>query len=327
MTSNPLFIIVALSNVIFAPMSQFGCVVAFFCTAMASFSHISNSSSFVRSLNAPPLAVSMILLSPPGGTPCRHWKMALCSESAGSILIPCFSTRGLMTGPPDMSVSLFARAMSFPSLIASMVGRRPAAPTMPVTTVSAEPTVAASTIPSAPWTISGMSAQPSSFSMALSSSAASGVARDATLGEYFITCSAISCALFPALRASTTKFSGQASTMSRVCVPMLPVEPRIEILFWNVDPFRLSASVFSREAAEFTGAEGSIHPAPVPSDPGVEKTLREVAARVGPPTAGAKEEASWARRRTLRAREGSFMVVLGFLLELEQKICVALTQV
>ena len=36
LTSSPLFIIVALSRVILAPMSQFGCVVAFAWTALGS---------------------------------------------------------------------------------------------------------------------------------------------------------------------------------------------------------------------------------------------------------------------------------------------------
>lgn len=56
---------------------------------------------------------------------------------------------------------------------------------------------------------------------------------------------------------------------------MLPVEPNMEIRFWNVEPLSDSESVFWREDAVFTGAEGSIHPTPVPEEPGGEKTLRE----------------------------------------------------
>ena len=63
--------------------------------------------------------------------------------------------------------------------------------------------------------------------------------------------------------------------MSSVCVPMLPVDPRMEMRFLKVDPFSASSSVFLREAAEFTGAEGSIHPSPVPVEPETEKTLSE----------------------------------------------------
>ena len=102
---------------------------------------------------------------------------------------------------------------------------------------------------------------------------------DATLGLYFIHCSAINSALLPADNASTTKLSGQASTISSVCVPMLPVEPRMEMRFWKVEPLRHSARVFCRDSGELTGAEGSIHPAPVPAEPGDENVFREVVRR------------------------------------------------
>ena len=49
----------------------------------------------------------------------------------------------------------------------------------------------------------------------------------------------------------------------------------MEIRFWKVEPLSDSASVFSREAAEFTGAEGSIHPSPVPDEPETEKMLSD----------------------------------------------------
>ena len=45
--------------------------------------------------------------------------------------------------------------------------------------------------------------------------------------------------------------------------------------FLKVDPLSDSASVFWRDAAEFTGAEGSIHPSPVPVEPETEKTLSD----------------------------------------------------
>ena len=48
-----------------------------------------------------------------------------------------FSRSGRMTGPPAMRVSLLASAMRLPSLMASMVGSRPAQPTIPVTTTFA----------------------------------------------------------------------------------------------------------------------------------------------------------------------------------------------
>jgi len=91
-----LFIIVALSTVIFAPMSQFGCVVAFLRTTSGSSLAIRRSVAASKSRNAPPLAVRMTLRIAPGGTPCRHWKMAECSESAGVMVAPYFSRRGMM---------------------------------------------------------------------------------------------------------------------------------------------------------------------------------------------------------------------------------------
>ena len=63
--------------------------------------------------------------------------------------------------------------------------------------------------------------------------------------------------------------------MSSVCVPILPVDPRMEMRFLKVDPLSASSSVFLREATEFTGAEGSIHPSPVPAEPETEKTLSD----------------------------------------------------
>lgn len=45
--------------------------------------------------------------------------------------------------------------------------------------------------------------------------------------------------------------------------------------FLKVDPLSDSSSVFWRDAAEFTGAEGSIHPSPVPVEPETEKTLSD----------------------------------------------------
>ena len=127
-----------------------------------------------------------------------------------------------MTGPPDIRVSLFAKAMSFPLLMASMVGFSPAAPTIPVTTVSAVSTVAAASMPSDPHSISGippLNFSPPSFaalSRSLTSPAASSVPMLTTLGPYFMTCSAINSAFVPADRASMTKLSGHASTISRV---------------------------------------------------------------------------------------------------------------
>ena len=50
----------------------------------------------------------------------------------------------------------------------------------------------------------------------------------------------------------------------------------MDMRFWNVDPLRHSSSVLRRDVAVFTGEDGSIHPAPVPAEPGGEKTFRDV---------------------------------------------------
>ena len=49
----------------------------------------------------------------------------LCSESAGSILTLCFASNGTTTGPPAIRVSLLARAISLPALMAATVGSKP----------------------------------------------------------------------------------------------------------------------------------------------------------------------------------------------------------
>mmetsp|Transcript_20478 Transcript_20478/g.50900 ORF Transcript_20478/g.50900 Transcript_20478/m.50900 type:complete len:314 (+) Transcript_20478:768-1709(+) len=305
MTSNPLFIIVALSRVILAPMSQLGWVVALACTARGSSWHILKSSSLDKSRKAPPEAVRMTRRKPPSGTPCRHWKMALCSLSAGSMLMPCSLTRGLMTGPPLMSVSLFARAMSFFNLIASMVGWSPAAPTIPVTTVSAESIVEHARIPSSPCMIVGMLDIPADSRFDLSSAAASAVAIETTFGVYFRTCSVMSFELVPAERASTTKLSGQASTISRVWVPIDPVDPRRESRFWKVAPSNDFESVSFRDSALFTGAEGSIHPSPVPALP---DTTSSCVAEADDETGAKPDAVGAADRKRARARE-KFMLM------------------
>mmetsp|Transcript_10531 Transcript_10531/g.22199 ORF Transcript_10531/g.22199 Transcript_10531/m.22199 type:complete len:305 (+) Transcript_10531:293-1207(+) len=301
---------VALSRVILAPMSQLGWVVALACTARGSSRHILKSSSLVKSRKAPPEAVKMTRRRPPSGTPWRHWKMALCSLSAGRRLMPCSLTRGLMTGPPLMSVSLLARAMSFFNLMASMVGWSPAAPTIPVTTVSAESIVAAARMPSSPCMMLGILAMPASSRLDLSSCAAFSVAIETTLGLYFKTCSVMSFELVPADKASTTKLSGQASTMSRVCVPMDPVDPRRESRFWKVAPSKDFSSVSLREASLLTGAEGSIHPSPVPALP--DTRLRFVVDDVDDETGANPDAVGAAERNRARATDNFILFVFFY---------------
>mmetsp|Transcript_55482 Transcript_55482/g.131754 ORF Transcript_55482/g.131754 Transcript_55482/m.131754 type:complete len:202 (+) Transcript_55482:590-1195(+) len=199
---------VAESTVILAPMSQLGCVEAFFLTHSGSSRQRRRSSCGSMSRNAPPDAVRMTRLRPPGGTPCSDWKMAECSESAGVILTPYFLRSGRMTGPPEMSVSLFASAISLPASIAATVGSSPAHPTMPVTTTSESPYLATSISPCSPQTSSGIF-PPHPESASRSSSSALGVPTETILGLYLRICSLSSFTLFPAASPSTSKRSGR----------------------------------------------------------------------------------------------------------------------
>ena len=82
--------------------------------------------------------------------PWRHWKMAECSESTGTISAPFSLARSITSSPAHTRVSLLARAMCLPPSMAARVGRSPATPTMAVTTVSAWGRAAASSSPSGP---------------------------------------------------------------------------------------------------------------------------------------------------------------------------------
>jgi hypothetical protein len=67
----------------------------------------------------------------------RHWKIALCSLSIGTI----FALRGAATSciskaPASTSDSLFASSMRLPARAAARVEFSPAAPTMAAITVS-----------------------------------------------------------------------------------------------------------------------------------------------------------------------------------------------
>ena len=80
----------------------------------------------------------------------RHWKMAECSESTGTISAPVSAARRMTMLPAQTSVSLFASAMRFFSSMAASVGFSPTAPDTAVTTQSDEARVAASMRPDMP---------------------------------------------------------------------------------------------------------------------------------------------------------------------------------
>ena len=101
-------------------------------------------------LKGPPDAVKRILSILLFSSPFRHWKMALCSESTGSILEPYFFAASMTSLPAVTNVSLFAKAISVEFLIASIVGTRPIIPTA-VTSVSIDFEDAILISPSRPW--------------------------------------------------------------------------------------------------------------------------------------------------------------------------------
>ena len=153
--SKPLFIIVALSIVILAPISQLGCF-----RARAAVTFANSSMGVVR--KGPPEAVRRILSMALPSSPTKHWKIALCSLSTGRIGARCFTASSVMNSPATTSVSLLASAMVFPASMAATVGRSPAKPTMAVTTTSTSGRLAASPMASAPaHTLIGRSASAS----------------------------------------------------------------------------------------------------------------------------------------------------------------------
>ena len=157
--------------------------------------------------------------------------MALCSLSTGRMDTPRSFARGMMICPAVTSVSLFASAISFPALIASMVGRMPIIPTIAVTRISDSGTAATESSPSMPDTISISISR----TRLLSSAARSSFHTAASFGRNSRICCSSRSMLFPAARAVTSR-SPLVLTISSVWVPMEPVEPRIAIFFISSVP-------------------------------------------------------------------------------------------
>ena len=110
-------------------MLQFGCF-------RASSTCIFLRSSDFLPRNGPPEAVSKILLILLFPAPCNDWKIALCSLSTGRIGTLYSFASGIIICPAVTSVSLFAKAIFFPALIAAIVGLIPSIPTIAVTKIS-----------------------------------------------------------------------------------------------------------------------------------------------------------------------------------------------
>ena len=118
-TSKPLFIKLAESIVIFAPIDQFGCFNAWALVTWANCSRL-------KPRKGPPEAVNITFSIGLWDSPTKHWKMAECSESTGKIGTPISRAKGIIRAPATTKVSLFAKAIGLPALIAFTVGNKPA---------------------------------------------------------------------------------------------------------------------------------------------------------------------------------------------------------
>src|SRR5579859_2402430 len=112
--SRPLFIIVAESTEIFAPMLQLGWASACSRVATAMVSR-------VHDRNGPPEAVRIRRRIWSTAAGANTWKMAECSESTGITQPPAARAMASRDGPAQTRLSLLARAMTDPALAAASV--------------------------------------------------------------------------------------------------------------------------------------------------------------------------------------------------------------
>src|SRR5579875_2043227 len=215
-TSSPLFINVAESMVILAPIRQVGC-----CSASAGVTARRRSRG--RSRNAPPEAVRINAATSaalPSGVPSprKHCQIALCSLSMGSTATWWARAAAMTRCPAITSASLLASATVFPASIAASVGRRPWRPTTASSTKSAAHSCTSVVSASGP-----VRRRPAGISAA----GAGGSASAASAGRQVASCSANSGDQRPAASATTSKRSGWAATTSSACRPIEPVEPKI----------------------------------------------------------------------------------------------------
>jgi len=218
MISRPLFIIVALSTEILAPMFHFGCL-----TACSGVTVAMKARS--RPRNGPPEAVSNSRRTPPGRLKSKHWKIAECSLSTGNNSAPPRLAKAVTSSPAQTRTSLLAKAMRAPRSIAAHTGGNPAAPTMPATTMSVGRRAASATA-SAP----AVTSIPVPAKRSRNSPYRSGSAVTTSDGRSDRACSAASSTLRLTVKTSTRQRSGLRVTMSIVWVPIEPVDPRIVTL-------------------------------------------------------------------------------------------------
>ena len=202
MTSSPLFISVEQSTVILGPIVQLGC-------RRASALVMRPTSSRPIPRKGPPEQVRISRrISRRSAQPCKHWKMAECSLSTGTISAPQRSASLITSSPAQTSVSLLAKAIRFFSRMAANVAFNPTMPTTAVTTVSASGITAASTRASVPAnTFTDVSCKRTASSFAAASSVIT-----ARRGRNFRHCASIRSTLELAVSAATRRPSCSATS-------------------------------------------------------------------------------------------------------------------
>src|SRR3546814_1694312 len=81
-----------------------------------------------------------LVIPNPESRPSRHWKIALCSLSIGTMQAPPSRAAAISSSPASTSDSLLASSRRLPARAAARVESSPAAPTMAATTRSEEHT-------------------------------------------------------------------------------------------------------------------------------------------------------------------------------------------
>ena len=220
-TSNPLFIRVALSIVTFCPIDQLG-----FWSACLTV--IFSNSCFFFPLKAPPEAVSKIFFILLWYSPCKHWNIAECSLSTGSIGTLFSFARRVIKSPATTSVSLLDKAMVFFAFIAERVGFNPAKPTKAVNTMSMSSNSTTSSIDFEP----AKTLIKVSFKACFTNSYFVWSAITTAFGSNSNACCINKSAFVPAVSTSTANSSLCSLTISKVCVPIDPVEPSKAMCFF-----------------------------------------------------------------------------------------------
>ena len=140
---------------IFGPMRQVG-----WAKACSTVTERICSSEARR--NGPPEAVSSKRLTSLICSPRKHCQMALCSLSTGRMGTPACCASRITRWPAITRVSLLARAIALPILMAASVGSNPTRPEVAATTISAPAYVATSNSPCSRKTTLGNAARAAS---------------------------------------------------------------------------------------------------------------------------------------------------------------------